>query len=1300
MSALSRRLPSNTSRSPGRLARNSTRPLRKILIPACAAVALLGAEQLASAQTATWVGPATGAWGTQANWSNNAIPTSATDVLIDQTGTAVTVSTGAGQTRNALNLTLDAGDTVEIDNNSSLNLAGNLTLNGTVRFLANANQSFLRFSSSTATISGTGVIDFNYTTAAPFDGRMQGPASGQLTNNGTIRGSGTLDNIRFTNSATGLLENYQTSGQMYLDANNSGADLFVNQGTIRALTGSLVTFAGDSGGNFVSTGGNIQANGAGAVVRLINNANITGGNYSTTGGGEIVVEAGHTGNASPQSLSGTWRIRSGANLNLSGTMNNNGAIQFSPSGAASVMTIAGALTLNGTGSLVGNYTGAGPGARIDQSGANVLTLGSGQTVSGVVQFNNTRVVNNGLIDANDAASAGVSAGIYVDSNNGGADLFVNNGTMRSSGGGLLMLVGDNGGNIDNRTGTISAIGDNSLTELSNNVAVRGGTYSTTGTGRVRVRPGHTASISDTTTITAGSTFLVPSITSLTTTLNASGSMNLDGTLQLDAAANVNGPLPVLNVNGPLTLSGSGAIVGTYDGTNSGPRIDSGASTLTIGAGNSVRGVVHFNNTTVVNNGLIDADNVAGMYIDSNNSGGARFVNNGTMRARNAATMVLAGDNGGDFINNGTILSDGAGSVVELFNNVSVTAGNWTSTNGGLLRVRAGTVGNLNGPLSITSGSTFSVPSSVTQTTLNLSGAVTLAGTLTLDASGAVPLLNLSTPVTLSGSGTVLGTYGGVGPGPRVDAFTHQLTIGASNSVRGVVFFNNSRVLNNGLIDADNAAGMYIDPNNGGAGLFVNNGTMRSSAGGLMVLTGDNGGDFVNNGVISSIGANSITELHNNVTVTGGNWTNSAGGVLRIRPGQPAHLNNPTIPAGSKFDVPSTSVQTTLNANGAYALDGTLELNANGGTPVMSTESPVTLSGTGKITGVYSGAGPGPRIDAPTNVLTVGAGNTIEGVMYFNNAKVTNNGLIHANQPAGSMYLDPSSAAGVNFVNNGTMRASNGATMQLVGDNGGPFGGAGPLIADASSTIQAQNSAGGDMGPVSGDGTYRATSSSNLGHQNFRVANLEATNSGRARVTAGGGTAGTSRISSLTITTGGKVDLTDHDMVYDHTGTSPIANVRGLLQTGYNNGPWNGSGIVTSNGTASGFAIGYGEASAMFTTFPAVFSGQTVDNTTLLLRFTRFGDATLDGTVNSDDFNLLATNFGLTSKFWRDGDFNYNGTVNSDDFNLLAGNFGLSASAGGPTPDDWAMFAAAVPEPAAGLSAACILGSLFRRRRRN
>jgi len=85
-----------------------------------------------------------------------------------------------------------------------------------------------------------------------------------------------------------------------------------------------------------------------------------------------------------------------------------------------------------------------------------------------------------------------------------------------------------------------------------------------------------------------------------------------------------------------------------------------------------------------------------------------------------------------------------------------------------------------------------------------------------------------------------------------------------------------------------------------------------------------------------------------------------------------------------------------------------------------------------------------------------------------------------------------------------------------------------------------------------------------------------------------------------------------------------------------------------------------------------------------------GDANLDAAVNSDDFNILATNFGFPGRNWLGGDFTGDGLVDSDDFNLLASNFGLSAALSDPTPQDWANLAAAVPEPS---SLTLLLGGL-------
>lgn len=57
-----------------------------------------------------------------------------------------------------------------------------------------------------------------------------------------------------------------------------------------------------------------------------------------------------------------------------------------------------------------------------------------------------------------------------------------------------------------------------------------------------------------------------------------------------------------------------------------------------------------------------------------------------------------------------------------------------------------------------------------------------------------------------------------------------------------------------------------------------------------------------------------------------------------------------------------------------------------------------------------------------------------------------------------------------------------------------------------------------------------------------------------------------------------------------------------------------------------------------------------------------GDANRDRRVDSDDFNILASNFGLPVSSFSLGDFNYDGIVSSDDFNLLASRFGVALGA--------------------------------------
>jgi T5SS/PEP-CTERM-associated repeat protein len=189
-----------------------------------------------------------------------------------------------------------------------------------------------------------------------------------------------------------------------------------------------------------------------------------------------------------------------------------------------------------------------------------------------------------------------------------------------------------------------------------------------------------------------------------------------------------------------------------------------------------------------------------------------------------------------------------------------------------------------------------------------------------------------------------------------------------------------------------------------------------------------------------------------------------------------------------------------------------------------------------------------------------------------------------------------------------------------------------------------------------------------------------------------------RLSSISIDSAGgsKLDLADNAMVIDYTSSSPRASIQSLLNIGAAGGSWNGNGITSSSaaGAASTLhktALGYAEASSIFASFPASFLGQSVDSTTVLVRYTLAGDSNLDGVVNAIDFGALSSNFGGVGKLWTQGDFNYDGAVNSADFNLVAANFATALAS--PAIETMAL----LPEPSMML--AMMVFWHFPRRRR-
>jgi autotransporter-associated beta strand protein len=200
--------------------------------------------------------------------------------------------------------------------------------------------------------------------------------------------------------------------------------------------------------------------------------------------------------------------------------------------------------------------------------------------------------------------------------------------------------------------------------------------------------------------------------------------------------------------------------------------------------------------------------------------------------------------------------------------------------------------------------------------------------------------------------------------------------------------------------------------------------------------------------------------------------------------------------------------------------------------------------------------------------------------------------------------------------------------------------------------------------------------------------------GRAQLTAGA--AKTFVTGSLSIAGGsaplGVMDLTDNSLIVDYASaqSNPAALIRQQILAGRGRpglgATWSGQGITSSAAAQS--AATAPEAMSTYAVngdLPlgsySVFGGEAVDDSSLLVRYTRTGDANLDGAVNDHYVTIVGAAYapGVSRPQWELGDFDYNGFVDDDDVTLLGVFYDPSAAPLGSTPP---AAITAVPEPAA------------------
>jgi hypothetical protein len=176
----------------------------------------------------------------------------------------------------------------------------------------------------------------------------------------------------------------------------------------------------------------------------------------------------------------------------------------------------------------------------------------------------------------------------------------------------------------------------------------------------------------------------------------------------------------------------------------------------------------------------------------------------------------------------------------------------------------------------------------------------------------------------------------------------------------------------------------------------------------------------------------------------------------------------------------------------------------------------------------------------------------------------------------------------------------------------------------------------------------------------------------------------------------RFDLNDNAAVIDHSGASPISDVRWQIYAGRGGyglgGTWNGQGITSSAAAAANAvepearSLGFAENAGLPLGPYTSFHGQPVDLTSVLIAFTRTGDANLDGVVNDDDVTVVGAYYapGVHNGHWSLGDFDYNGFVDDNDVTLLGAFYNPAAQPLAASPAAASATAptavASVPEP--------------------
>ena len=247
--------------------------------------------------------------------------------------------------------------------------------------------------------------------------------------------------------------------------------------------------------------------------------------------------------------------------------------------------------------------------------------------------------------------------------------------------------------------------------------------------------------------------------------------------------------------------------------------------------------------------------------------------------------------------------------------------------------------------------------------------------------------------------------------------------------------------------------------------------------------------------------------------------------------------------------------------------------------------------------------------------------------------------------------------------NGTV-ANGGNALTLNGPSNmtlaGVISGTGSLTKEGTgtATLSANNTYSGNT--TVNNGTLVAGHVHGLGNGGLTINNT-------AKTTLQSGLSAPVQLTSLIMQGGtsptGTFDVTNNNLIV-HNGN--LTNLTADIKHGLNisGAAWTGSGITSSTAAADGSgltAVGImsnddGSGGTIYGTWPVgadAGGAVSVTNTDVLVKYTYFGDADLDGQVgNGTDYLLWSTGFSNNLTGWLFGDFDYSGAVGNGTDYLL------------------------------------------------